>query len=44
MATCIPLDDRRCDEDDSFLQAMPDGGEAVVADAAPVNWDHYWHC
>jgi DNA-binding CsgD family transcriptional regulator len=27
-----------------FLQAMPDGGEAVAADAAPVNWHHYWHC
>jgi hypothetical protein len=23
---------------------MPDGGEAVVADAAPVHWEHYWHC
>ena len=27
-----------------FLQAMPDGGEAVTERAAPVNWDHYWHC
>src|SRR5262245_21560030 len=25
-------------------QFMPDGGEVVVADAAPVNWEHYWHC
>jgi DNA-binding CsgD family transcriptional regulator len=23
---------------------MPDGGEAMVADADPVNWEHYWHC
>jgi DNA-binding CsgD family transcriptional regulator len=26
------------------VQSMPDGGVAVVADAAPVNWQHYWHC
>lgn len=25
-------------------QFMPDGGEVVVSDAAPVNWEHYWHC
>jgi DNA-binding CsgD family transcriptional regulator len=25
-------------------QFLPDGGEAVVADAAPVNWEHYWDC
>jgi len=25
-------------------QLMPDGGEVVVSDAAPVNWDNYWHC
>lgn len=25
-------------------QFMPDGGEASVAGAAPVNWEHYWHC
>jgi DNA-binding CsgD family transcriptional regulator len=24
-------------------QFMPDGG-TVVADAAPVQWQHYWHC
>ena len=23
---------------------MPDGGEVVVADADPVNWEYYWHC
>ena len=27
-----------------FMQSIPDGGEAVVEDAAPVNWEHYWHC
>jgi DNA-binding CsgD family transcriptional regulator len=27
-----------------FLQTMPDGGEVVDAGAAPVNWQHYWHC
>ena len=26
------------------VQSMPDGGVAVVDDAAPVNWQHYWHC
>jgi DNA-binding CsgD family transcriptional regulator len=26
------------------LQSLPDGGEVVVADTAPVNWEHYWHC
>jgi DNA-binding CsgD family transcriptional regulator len=25
-------------------QSMPDSGEGVVADAAPVNWEHYWDC
>jgi len=25
-------------------QFMPDGGEAVVADAAPVHWENYWQC
>ena len=25
-------------------QLMPDGGGAVVAAAAPVQWEHYWHC
>ena len=25
-------------------QFMPNGGEAVVADTDPVNWEHYWHC
>jgi len=25
-------------------QLMPDGGEVVVAAAAPVNWENYWHC
>jgi DNA-binding CsgD family transcriptional regulator len=25
-------------------QFMPDGGGVVVSDAAPVNWDNYWHC
>jgi DNA-binding CsgD family transcriptional regulator len=25
-------------------QFMPDGGEVVVADADPVNWEYYWHC
>ncbi len=25
-------------------QFVPDGGEAVVKDAAPVNWEHYWRC
>lgn len=25
-------------------QFMPDGGEAVIADSDPVNWQHYWHC
>jgi DNA-binding CsgD family transcriptional regulator len=27
-----------------FMQSIPDGGEAVVEDAAPVSWEHYWHC
>jgi DNA-binding CsgD family transcriptional regulator len=26
------------------LQSIPDGGEAVVTDSAPVHWQHYWHC
>ena len=26
------------------VQSVPDGGEAVVEDAAPVRWQHYWHC
>jgi DNA-binding CsgD family transcriptional regulator len=26
------------------LQSIPDGGEAMVEDSAPVNWQHYWHC
>ena len=26
------------------VQFIPDGGEAVVEDAAPVLWQHYWHC
>jgi DNA-binding CsgD family transcriptional regulator len=26
------------------VQSIPDGGVAAVADAAPVNWQHYWHC
>jgi DNA-binding CsgD family transcriptional regulator len=26
------------------VQSIPDGGQAVVADPAPVNWQHYWHC
>jgi DNA-binding CsgD family transcriptional regulator len=26
------------------VQSIPDGGVAVVDDAAPVNWQHYWHC
>jgi DNA-binding CsgD family transcriptional regulator len=26
------------------MQSIPDGGEAVAADSAPVNWQHYWHC
>jgi DNA-binding CsgD family transcriptional regulator len=26
------------------FQFTPDGGEAVVHDAAPVQWKHYWHC
>jgi DNA-binding CsgD family transcriptional regulator len=26
------------------VQFVPDGGVAVVTDAAPVNWQHYWHC
>jgi DNA-binding CsgD family transcriptional regulator len=25
-------------------QFLPDGGVAVVAGTAPVNWQHYWHC
>jgi hypothetical protein len=25
-------------------QFMPDGGEAVIVDAAPVHWENYWHC
>jgi DNA-binding CsgD family transcriptional regulator len=28
----------------SSCQFMPDGGEIIVLDAAPVQWDHYWHC
>lgn len=28
----------------SSAQLMPDGGEVVTVDAAPVNWQHYWHC
>ena len=27
-----------------FLQTIPDGGEAVVVDGAPVNWEHYQYC
>jgi DNA-binding CsgD family transcriptional regulator len=27
-----------------FLQAMPDGGKAVLVDGAPVNWQHYRYC
>jgi DNA-binding CsgD family transcriptional regulator len=27
-----------------FLQTLPDGGEAVVVDRAPVNWQHYRYC
>jgi len=27
-----------------FMQSIPDGGEAVADDTAPVNWEHYWHC
>ena len=26
------------------VQSMPDGGVAAVDGAAPVNWQHYWHC
>jgi DNA-binding CsgD family transcriptional regulator len=26
------------------VQFIPDGGEAVVENAAPVVWQHYWHC
>ena len=26
------------------FQFMSDGGEAVVADSAPVQWQHYWNC
>ena len=26
------------------MQSIPDGGEAAAEDAAPVNWQHYWHC
>jgi DNA-binding CsgD family transcriptional regulator len=25
-------------------QFLPDGGEVVVAGAAPVHWENYWHC
>jgi DNA-binding CsgD family transcriptional regulator len=28
----------------SSCQLMPDGGETIVLDTAPVQWDHYWHC
>ena len=31
-------------QETSSTQFMPDGGEAVAADAAPVNWEHYWQC
>ena len=31
-------------QETSSLQFMPDGGEAVVVNAAPVRWEHYWHC
>ena len=36
------LDSRR--RESWFLQAMPDGSQAVDAGGAPVNWQHYWHC
>jgi DNA-binding CsgD family transcriptional regulator len=36
------FDSRR--EETWSVQSIPDGGVAVVADAAPVNWQHYWHC
>jgi DNA-binding CsgD family transcriptional regulator len=26
------------------LQSLPDGSQVVVADTAPVHWEHYWHC
>ena len=26
------------------MQSMLEGGQAVTAGAAPVNWQHYWHC
>jgi DNA-binding CsgD family transcriptional regulator len=28
----------------SSCQFMQDGGDAVTAPSAPVNWEHYWHC
>ena len=31
-------------QETSSTQFLPDGGEAVAADAAPVNWEHYWQC
>ena len=31
-------------QETSSTQFMPDGGEAVAAGAAPVNWEHYWQC
>jgi DNA-binding CsgD family transcriptional regulator len=27
-----------------FIQALLDGGDTMAAGAAPVNWQHYWHC
>jgi DNA-binding CsgD family transcriptional regulator len=26
------------------VQSISDGDQTVVAGAAPVNWQHYWHC
>jgi DNA-binding CsgD family transcriptional regulator len=26
------------------VQSLRDGDKVVVADTAPVNWAHYWHC
>jgi DNA-binding CsgD family transcriptional regulator len=36
------LDSRR--QETWALQSIPDGGEALVEDTAPVHWEHYWHC
>jgi DNA-binding CsgD family transcriptional regulator len=31
-------------QDTWSCQLRPDGGEPVTVGAAPVNWQHYWHC